>query len=437
MKIAFSPVLAGLLALSFVLPAASARAQDTQPVDAIVAVVDEDVILRSELDRAVNNITAQYASQPDQLPPREVLERQVLDRLVLSRLQLTRAQDTGIRISDAELEQAAQSVASRNRLTMDQLRQRLAADGMGYDEFRTTLREEMTIERLRQRYIQSRVQVSEAEIDQLLAVREVGGPEVRLANIVVAVPDGASADQIATAQQKIAGVREVIAKGELTFSAAAIRYSDAQNALEGGDIGWRAFDAIPPAFAGMLQSMKPGDVSQPVRGPNGFQMIQLVETREAGQQTITEYNAQGLLVRISPTLPAEAARQKVEDLHAKLVAGAAFADVARADSDDTLTRADGGDMGWFAVNAWGSAIGNQLQTLADGQLSQPFQSEVGWHIVQRLGTREQDVTEQNRRNQAREIIAQRKAEEEFERYLRQLRSEAYVDSRLAAAAAAS
>jgi peptidyl-prolyl cis-trans isomerase SurA len=437
MKNAVSAALACLLALSFVLPAATVRAQDTTPVDSIVAVVDEDVILRSELDRAVNNILVQYASQPEQLPPRDVLERQVLDRLVLVRLQLTRAQETGIRVSDAELEQAVQSVASRNRMTMDQLRQRLATDGLSYDEFRSTLREEMTIERLRQRYIQARVQVSEAEIDQLLAVREIGGPEVRLANIVVAVPDGATAEQLATAQQKISGVRDLIAKGELTFSAAAIRYSDAQNALDGGEIGWRSFDAIPPAFSGMLQAMQPGDVSQPVRGPNGFQILQLVETRDAGQQTITEYNAQGLLVRITPTLPAEAARQKIEALHAKLLAGETFADVARADSDDTLTRADGGNMGWFAINAWGNAIGNQLQTLTDGQLSQPFQSEVGWHIVQRLGTREQDVTEQNRRNQAREIIAQRKAEEEFERYLRQIRSESYFDSRLAAPAAAS
>mgnify|MGYP006188451629 CR=1 FL=1 len=426
----FPVLLASLLAVSSVSAPLQVLAQEAQPLDRIAAVVNEDVVLRSELDRAVANITQQYRGRENQLPPRDVLERQVLDRLVLNRLQLTRAQDTGIRVSDAELDQAIQSVASRNRLTMDQLRQRLATDGLGYEEFRTTLREEMVIERLRQRYIQSRVQVSEAEIDQLLAVREVGGPEVRLANIVVAVPDGASADQIATAQKKISGVRDVIVKGELTFSAAAIRYSDAQNALEGGDIGWRAFDAIPPAFVGMLQSMKPGDVSQPVRGPNGFQIIQLVETREAGQQTITEFNAQGLLVRITPTLPAEAARQKVEALHAKLVAGEKFADVARADSDDTLTRADGGDMGWFAINAWGSAIGNQLQSLADGQLSQPFQSEVGWHIVQRLGTRQQDVTEQNRRNQAREIIAQRKAEEEFERFMRQMRAEAFVESRL-------
>lgn len=432
MKTLSHSVLAGLLALSFVLAPASAVAQATTPVDSIVAVVDEDVILRSELDRAVSNILAQYADQPGQLPPRNVLERQVLDRLVLMRLQLVRAQETGIRIADGELSQAIQSVAARNRMTQEQLQQRLAADGLGYEEFRNSLREEMLIERLRQRFIQSRVQVSETEIDQLLAVRAVGGPEVRLANIVVGLPDAATPDQVATAEQKIQGIRDVILSGELDFRAAAIRYSDAQNALEGGDIGWRGLDAIPPAFVGMIQSMKPGDVSQPVRGPSGYQLIQLVDTREASQQTVTEFNAQGILVRVTPTLPAEAARQKVESVHARLVAGEDFATVARAISDDTLTRADGGDMGWFPINAWGSAIGNALQTLADGQLSQPFQSEVGWHIVQRLGTREQDVTEQNRRNQARELIVQRKSEEEFERFLRQIRSEAYVDSRLPA-----
>jgi peptidyl-prolyl cis-trans isomerase SurA len=153
------------------------------------------------------------------------------------------------------------------------------------------------------------------------------------------------------------------------------------------------------------------------------------------QQTLTEYNAQGILVRITPTVPAEVARQKVQALRDRIVAGEDFGAIARAESDDTLSRAAGGDMGWFAINAWGSAIGNQMQALADGELSQPFQSEAGWHIVRRLGTRTQDVTEQNRRNQAREIIGQRKAEEEFERFLRQLRAEAYVDSRLKAEAA--
>lgn len=429
-------LLAGLLALGCAFAPLPVQAQATTPVDSIAAVVDEDVILRSELDRAVNNILAQYASQPEQLPPRNVLEKQVLDRLVIMRLQLVRAQETGIRVADAELSQAIQSVASRNRMTQDQLRDRLTADDISYEEFRTSLREEMLIERLRQRYVQSRVQVSEAEIDQLLAVRAIGGPEVRLANIVVALPDGATPEQVATAQQKIRGIRDVITRGELDFRAAAIRYSDAQNALEGGEIGWRPYDALPPAFVGMIQAMKPGDITEPVRGPNGYQLIQLMETREAGQQTVTEFNAQGILVRTTPTLPPEAARQKIDDLRARLAAGEDFATVARESSDDTLTRAEGGNMGWFPINAWGSAIGNQLQTLADGELSPSFQSEVGWHVVQRLGTREQDVTEQNRRNQARELIAQRKSEEEFERFLRQIRSEAYIESRLAVAAAA-
>lgn len=430
MKNALSLVLAGLLALCSVAAPSPVLAQGTTALDGIVAVVDEDVILRSELDRAVNNIVAQYASQPGQLPPRDVLERQVLDRLVLMRLQLARASDTGIRISDNELTQAVQSVAARNRMTQDQLRQRLAADGIGYEEFRTSLREEMIVERMRQRYIQSRVQVSETEIDQLLAMREVGGPEVRLANIVVALPDGASPEQIATAERKIQGIRDVITRGELDFRAAAIRYSDAQNALDGGEIGWRGYDAIPPAFATMIRNMQPGEVSQPIRGPSGYQLIHLAETREAGQQTITEYNAQGIMVRITPTMPVDAARQKAEALHARIAAGEDFAAIARSDSDDTMSNTQGGDMGWFVINAWGTAIGNQLESLADGQVSQPFQSEAGWHIIKRLGTRVQDVTEQNRRNQAREIIAQRKSDEEFERFLRQLRSEAYVESRL-------
>ena len=432
MKNAFTPVLAVLLALSAALAPGHALAQATTAVDGIVAVVDEDVILRSELDRAVNNITAQYANTPEQLPPRDVLERQVLDRLVLARIQLTRARDSGIRVSDGELAQAIETVASRNRMTQDQLRQRLAADGLSYEEFRASLRDELLIERLRQRYVQSRVQISEAEIDQLLAVREIGGPEVRLANIVVGLPEGASPDEVALAQKKASDIKAVIERGELDFRDAAISYSDAKNALEGGDIGWRALDAIPPAFVGLIQQMQPGQISEPVRGPSGYQLIQLVETREQGRQTLTEYNAQGIMIRVTPTLPAEAARQKAEDLYSRIQAGEDFAKLARENSDDTLSRNDGGDMGWFQVNAWGTAVGSQLNALQDGQVSRPFQSDAGWHIIKRLGVREQDVTEQNRRNQAREIIAQRKAEEEFERFLRQLRSEAYVESRLSA-----
>ena len=435
MKTVVHFLLAALLALCAI--AAPTAGAQTTTLDSIVAVVDEDVILRSELDRAVGNIVAQYASQPGQLPPRDVLERQVLDRLVLMRLQLVRAAESGVRVSDAELDRAVQSVAQRNGLDADQLRQRLAADGLSYDEFRTGLREEMLLERMRQSFLQTRVQVSEAEIDQLLATREVGGTEIHLRNLLVGLPDGATPEQVATAKQKIDGVKALIDRGELDFTAAAIRYSDAQNALEGGEIGWRTYDAIPPAFAAMLRAMAPGQVSEPVRGPNGYQMVQLVETRESGAQTLEEFHAQGLLIRVTPTRPDEAARQKAEELRGRIAAGEDFGAIARAESDDTVSRGDGGDMGWFPVGAWGTSVAAQLQQLADGELSQPFRSDVGWHVIRRLGTRVSDVTEKNRRNQAREIIAQRKAEEEYERFLRQMRAEAFVESRLPAPGAPS
>jgi peptidyl-prolyl cis-trans isomerase SurA len=290
----------------------------------------------------------------------------------------------------------------------------------------------MLLDRMRQRFVQSRVQVSEAEIDQLLETRDVSGPEFHLRNLLVALPDAASPEQVATAKQKIDGIHALISRGEIDFPAAAIRYSDAQNALDGGEIGWRTADSIPPAFVSLLQDMQPGDMTMPVRGPNGYQIVQLVERRQAGPQTIEEYHAQGLLIRVTPTRPSEVARQKAEELRARIAGGEDFAAVARAESEDTMSKADGGDMGWFPVNAWGTSVGSQLQILADGELSQPFQSEVGWHVIRRLGVRQSDVTEKNRRNQAREQIAQRKSEEEFERFLRQLRSEAFVESRLAA-----
>jgi peptidyl-prolyl cis-trans isomerase SurA len=426
MKPLFAATLASLLALA---PCAGVRAQAaTTPVDSIVAVVDEDVILRSELDRAVANVQTQFAAQ--QLPPRDILEKQVLERLVLMKVQVARAADSGIRVSDAEIQQAIAGIAQQNQMTMDQMRQRLAADGIGFDEFQSNLRDEMMVQRLRQRFLQSRISVSEAEVDQLLATREVGGQEVRLATIQISLPEGATPDQIRAAAEKAAEVRAMIQRGELDFRSAAIRYSQAPNALDGGEIGWRSYDAIPPAFATVIRGMQPGQITEPVRGANGFQIVQVEEVRSAQPQKVTQYNAQDIMVRTSDVVSVEQARQKIQALRDRIVAGEDFAKVAREASDDTLTRAQGGDMGWFQLDQWGGAIAQQIQQLSNGEMSPIFQSDVGFHLIKRLGAREQDVTEENRRNQARELIGNRKGEEEFERFLRQLRSEAFVESRL-------
>jgi peptidyl-prolyl cis-trans isomerase SurA len=431
MKPIFPALLAAALAGLPALPV-QAQALAAANVDNIVAVVNEDVILRSELDRAVANISRQFAGQSN-APPREVLEKQVLERLILIRLQVNRANESGIRVSDEELQQSVAQIAAQNKLSVEELRARLASDGLSYAEFQDNLRDEVTVQRLRQRYVQSQVQISEAEIDQTLATQQIGGPEVRVANIQINVSESASPEDVAAAKAKIDDIRAQIERGEIDFKSAAVRYSQGQNALDGGEIGWRSLDSVPPAFAAMLRGMKPGEMTQPIRGSGGFQIVQLEETREQQAQKITQFHAQDIMVATSDVVGPEVARQKAEQLRARIVGGEDFAKVAKEASDDMQTRNQGGDMGWFAVDAWGSAVAGQLQQLADGDVSPVFQSNVGFHILKRLGMREQDVTDENRRNQAREVIGQRKAEEAYDRFLRQIRSEAYVETRIAGA----
>lgn len=422
-------LVAGLLAAAAISPA---FAQSLQPLDRIAAVVNEDVILQSELDRAVQNVLGQYASRPEQLPPRNVLERQVLERLVLVKLQVARANESGIRVSDQELNNAIGSVAQQNGTTVDGLRQRLEADGMSFGDFRNSLRDEIIVQRLRQSYAQSRVQVSESEVDAALAAQTSSGSQYHLAHILVGLPEGATAEQIATGEQKIAGVKALIDKGELDFSAAAVRYSDSPNALEGGDLGWRSLDEIPVAFSQMLKDMKPGQVVGPLRGPSGFQLLKLVEMRDASQaaaKTVTEFNARHILIRITDVQDSAAAKAKIDTLRARIAGGADFAEVAKEASEDPNSRNEGGDLGWFPTDAYGPDFGRQISSVSDGQVTEPFRTDAGWHIVQRAGTRQTDVTSANQRAQIRETIGRRKAEDEYNRFLQELRGEAYVNFR--------
>ena len=429
MKQKFSGLLLAL-SLGFTSNALLAQDQSIGSVDGIAAIVDEDVILNSEVQRAVDNVKAQYATQPQQLPPEDVLRKQVLERLILLRLQVERAKSSGIRISDNDVNQAIQNIANQNKITPEQLRSQLSNEGLSLEEFTNNLKDEMTVQRMRQSYLQSRVQVSDTEIDQLLSVREAGGPEIRLANILVGLPDSATPEQIATAQEKINRIKALLDKGEMDFNSAAIRYSDSQNALEGGEIGWRSVDTIPPAFVNILREMKPGDVSNPVRGPSGYQLIKVLETREQQKQMATQYNALGMMIATKEGDNIEEARQKAEALLARVLAGEDFAKLARENSTAEMNASKGGDMGWFELTQWGQGIANKLIALNDGQLSDVFRSDFGWHFIKRLGTRTQDVTDENRRAQARQLITQRKSEEEYERFIRQLRNDAYVESRL-------
>ncbi len=431
--------IACLLVIASLGGAVAASAQTLQPLDRIAAVVDEDVILQSELDRAVRNVTQQYANQPGQLPPQNVLERQVLERLVLMKLQVARANGSGITVTDDELNNAVAGIAQQNGTTIAELRQRIAADGLSFDEFRNSVRDEITVQRLRQSFAQSRIQVSEAEVNAAMAAQASGGMQYHLAHILVALPEGATPEQIATGQKKIEGIKALLDKNEMEFNAAAVRYSDSPNALEGGDLGWRSVDEIPPAFADTLKGMSAGQVVGPIRGPSGFQLLKLVETRDASQaapKMVTEYHARHILVRITPTQDAAAAKAKIDTARARIAGGADFAAVAKEASEDTNTRDSGGELGWFPADAYGPDFGQKIAALQDGQVTEPFRSEAGWHIVQREGSRQSDVGDANRRSQVRETIGRRKLEEEYNRFLQEMRGEAFVSFRNQADAAA-
>jgi len=431
------------IALAGLLFASAAQAQSyagTAPMDRIAAVVNEDVILRSELDRAIANIRGQYAGKETQLPPQDVLERQVLERLVLTRLQIARATDAGIVASDEDLENAVRGVAQQNSMTVDQLRERIAQDGMSFAEFRTNLRDEIITQKLRQSFAQGRINVSEAEVDAALAsASATASQQFHLAHILVGVPDGATPEQLATAQKKIEGVQGLIAKGEMTFAAAAVRYSDSPNALEGGDLGWRGLNEIPPAFAQTIQQMQAGQVIGPIRGPSGFQLLQLVETRTqaaGGGEQVTQFSARQILVKVDDKTDDAAAKAEAETLAARIAGGADFAKLAAEASDDVASKRRGGDLGWFGADTHGSAFGMQVAALSDGQTSAPFKTDDGWVIVQRIASRQIAAGNDSMRAQVRETIGRRKLEDEWNRFLREMRGEAYVDVRAADAAAA-
>lgn len=350
-------LLASLLAAC--LFAGNAFAQSAQPIDRIVAVVNDDVVLQSELDRATSNVLAQYSKQPNgQLPPPDILRKQVLERLVMVRLQAAQAAQQGIRVSDQDVDTALGNVAKQNRMTPDQLRANLAGEGIDFADFRDSLRDEIAIQRLRQRYAQTSISVSDAEVDAAMAV-QANGTQYHLAHLVVALPENPTPEQIATAQKKIEGVKDLIDRKEMDFATAATRYSDSQNALEGGDLGWRSSDEIPTAFANMISSMQPGQILGPIRGASGFQLVQLVETRSAAEapanaQMVTQYQARHILVRVGDKTSDADAKARIDTVRARIAGGADFTEVARENSDDLNTRSASWAWGW--KNSVGKAL---------------------------------------------------------------------------------
>lgn len=404
--------------------------RQTLPLDRIVAVVNERVVLESELEQAVQTVLRQFAGTPEQLPPKDVLRRQVLDRLILQKLQLMRALESGIRIQESDVNDAVREIAGQNQLSIDQLRSALGQQGVSYRSFRQQIGDQIMVQKNRQQVLQESVEVSDAEIDNLLDSPSFDPGEAHLRHILISIPEGANADDIAAANAEATEVESMLAAGG-DFAAAAIRYSDAADALEGGDLGWRKVSELPRAFTERLDSMQVGQISEAMRGPRGFHIIQLIDKRDQARSIVTEYHARHIMLTPDVLMPLDQAEAKITDLRKRIVdEGEDFAALAEEYSDDDTTANVGGDMGWFPLAAWGPGVAQELDQLDAGEISAPFRTEGGWHILQLLDTREQDRTEDVRREQARQAIENRKAEEFFNNYLREMRAMAYIDLRL-------
>lgn len=402
-----------------------------QPVeiDSIVALVDEDLVMRSELNTAIQGIVDRINQQGGNLPPRDLLEKQVLERLIIRKLQLQRALQTGIRVSDADIDQAVTGLAEQNGLSVMQMRQVIESDGEDFAEFRRNIGEEILGERLRQRIIGSMDQISDTEVDILLASEEFAGGEYNISHIMMNLPEGATPAQIAEIESQINDVHAQI-EGGLDFASAAISYSQSQEALEGGEVGWRDLNSVPRSFSDAIKNLRAGQYTVPIRSPAGFHVIKVNDYRERSRVMAQEHHARHILIETNELMTPRDAMENIRDLRKQIDDGADFGEIAKEHSDDPTSANLGGDMGWFQNGAYGERVEQMLAALEVNEVSEPFQSQVGWHIIERLGQRETDVTEAAIRQRARESIRQSKSDEEVDRYLRQMREEAFVENRL-------
>ena len=398
----------------------------------VVAIVNEDIIVSSELQKSVEEVTRQLEAKETELPQLAVLEKQVLERLVMEHLQLQLAERNGISIDDSMLNSQLQELARENNMTLSEFRSILQRDGFNYTEFRENLRKEMTVKQLRQQMVGSRLKVSDQEIDNLLAsLRTLDGDDVQyhLAHILIAVPEAASPDAIDAAQRRAGEVLASLRNGA-DFSQTAISVSDGTTALDGGDIGWRSMGQMPTLFVEPLESMRPGDVSDLLRSPGGFHIIKLIEQRGGERTIVRQTQVRHILLKPDALHSDAENRIRIEQLALRLRGGDDFAALARSNSQDTLSAARGGDLGWVSPGELVPQFEESMDALQPGEVSSPVKTQFGWHIIQVVDRRDYDSTEEFKRSRARKMIRSRKADEETFLWLRRLRDESYVEYRL-------
>jgi peptidyl-prolyl cis-trans isomerase SurA len=402
-------------------------------LDRVVAVVNDGIVLQSELEEQSTLIASRLRAQKLELPPAEVLQQQVLERLVLQEIQMQRANRAGLKVPDEMVNGALQDLAQKNGITLSQLPQELARQGIDYASYRDSIRKELTLTLLRQRDVLQRINVTPREIDQFLERRR-GRPsendEYNVSHILIAVPQAASPEQLQDAAERAAEVHERASGGE-DFARLAVAYSNSQTALEGGSLGWRKGSELPTVLSDIIAGLKPGQVSEVLRTPSGYHIVRLNEVRGGAQQVIVEQtHARHILMKPNELQDDATVQQKLSQLRERILKGEDFGGLATTSSEDPGSAADGGDLGWTNPGTFVPEFEKVLQGLSENEISEPFRTQFGWHIVQLLGRREFDNTEELARRDAAKQIRDSKADEETELWLRRLRDEAYVEYKL-------
>jgi len=403
-------------------------------LDRVAAVVNDGVVLESELDEQVALITERLREQRLELPPQNVLRQQVLERLIMQEIQMQRANRANLKVPEEALNSAMGEVAQRNGIPLAQLPEALAAQGIDYASYREAIRKELTLSLLRQRDVIQRISVTPREIDQYLE-RQKNAPrqsaEYDVSHILIAVPQAATPEQLAEAEKRAQEVYTRAKNGE-DFARLAVAYSNSQTALEGGALGWRKGSELPTFLTDVIARLKPGDVSEPLRTPTGFHLVRLNQVRGGGdeQVIVEQVHARHILMKPNELQDDATVRQKLQEIRQRILAGEDFAGLAKTTSEDPGSAADGGDLGWTNPGTFVPEFEQQLARLKDNEISEPFRTQFGWHIVQVLGRRQHDTTDELRRREAAEAIRASHADEETELWMRRLRDEAYVEYKL-------
>lgn len=410
---------------------AGQKSSQPQTLDRIVAVVNDGVITQNQLNTRVRSATMQLHRQKVQLPPAEILRQQVLDQMITERAQVQTAKEAGIQVEDNDLDQAMVRVAANQKMTPQQMRQMVEKDGVTWSDFREEIRNQMMIARVREREVDARVNVTPGEVDNFLANQSAtgAGEEVHLAHIVIRIPEGASPETLNKLRLKAVSIDEQARSGR-DFAQLAATYSESNDAMQGGDLGFRPVDSLPQVMSSAIANLKPGQVSDVVRSPSGFHIVKLI-ARKGGSALpqIQQTHARHILIKVTEVTSESEARQKINQVHSRLKNGEDFAALAKLYSQDGSAQ-KGGDLGWLYPGDTVPAFDQAMNALKIGEISNPVQSQFGFHIIQVLERRTTDVSQERQRQRATMALRQRKLEEANQEWVRQVRDRAYVEIRL-------